>query len=172
MLSLRWLLAEREWVSSFCQEVFFIYACVVPFSCQRPLGVSAYFNNFLCLIQFIYFLIYLFIHSLQVLLTLIAWFQWAFSRPRLYLLCRVEFIVLCLKRFNRGMTLFIYFYFNLFFYCGSRNLPLSFRTPLHKILWFGIEMASIKPMFYLYQRKAELVHCLIVKNISILSYSV
>ena len=33
----------------------FLYACVVPFSCQRPLGVSAYFNSFLFLIQLFFF---------------------------------------------------------------------------------------------------------------------
>ena len=39
--------------------LFFLYTCVVPFSCQRPLGVSAYFDNSLFLIQFnlIYFFI-------------------------------------------------------------------------------------------------------------------
>ena len=42
----------------------FLYACVIPFSYQRPLGVSAYFNNFLFLIQF-KFKKKLFIHSQQ-----------------------------------------------------------------------------------------------------------
>ena len=45
----------------------FLYACVIPFSCQRPLGVSVYSNNFLFLIQFECFF---FIHSLQISLTL------------------------------------------------------------------------------------------------------
>ena len=45
----------------FVGRSIFLYACVAPFSCQRPLGVTAYFNNFLFLIQFNFFLIYLFI---------------------------------------------------------------------------------------------------------------
>ena len=48
-------LKENE-LPPFVGRSLFLYACVVPFSCQRPLGVSAYFNDFLCLIQFFFYL--------------------------------------------------------------------------------------------------------------------
>ena len=57
-------LKENE-LPPFVGRSLFLYACVVPFSCQRPLGVSAYFNNFLCLIQFYFFKIRFF-HSYKL----------------------------------------------------------------------------------------------------------
>ena len=62
MLSVCRSLPEREWASSSCWEVLFPYTCIIPFSCQRPLGVSVYLNSFFLLIQFNFFF---FIHSLQ-----------------------------------------------------------------------------------------------------------
>ena len=56
----RW--KENE-LPSLAGRSLFLYVRVAPFSCQRPLGVSAYFNNFLFLIQFKRF--YLFIYSIQ-----------------------------------------------------------------------------------------------------------
>ena len=50
---------KRDELSLFVGRSFFLHACVTHFSCQRPLGVSAYFNIFLK-IQFKLF-IYLFI---------------------------------------------------------------------------------------------------------------
>ena len=67
MLSIRWSPPEIEKKPvSPCQEVaFFLYACVISFSCQGPLGVSANFKfSFLFFIRFKFF--YLFIRSLQV----------------------------------------------------------------------------------------------------------
>ena len=44
----------------FVGRSLFSYACVIPFSCQKPLGVSAYFNNFSFLIQFNCFFIFIY----------------------------------------------------------------------------------------------------------------
>ena len=42
MLSIRWSPPENEWACSpLSGGCFFLYACVIPFSCQGPLGVSA-----------------------------------------------------------------------------------------------------------------------------------
>ena len=53
---------KKNYLPPFVGRSLFLYACVVPFSCQRPLGVSAYFNHFLFLIQLNFFL-NLFNHS-------------------------------------------------------------------------------------------------------------
>ena len=47
VLSLRWSLLKESEPPPFVGGSLFLYACVAPFTCQRPLGVSAYFNNFL-----------------------------------------------------------------------------------------------------------------------------
>ena len=58
-------LKENE-LPPFVGKSLFLYACIAPCSCQRPLGVSEYFDNFLFLIQFFFFFFNLFIHSLHV----------------------------------------------------------------------------------------------------------
>ena len=47
VLSLRWSLLKENELPPFVRRFLFLCACIAPFSCQRPLGVSTYFNNFL-----------------------------------------------------------------------------------------------------------------------------
>ena len=65
MLPLHLSLLKENELPPFVGRSLFLYACVAPFSCQKPLGVSVYFNNFLFLIQFWFLFICLFIYSLH-----------------------------------------------------------------------------------------------------------
>ena len=66
VLSIRWSLPEREIKPvPLCQEVaFFLNACVIPLSCQGPLGVSAYLSfPFLSFFKKFNLNLFLFIYS-------------------------------------------------------------------------------------------------------------
>ena len=57
-------LKENELPPPFVGRSLFLYACIVPFYCQTPLGVFAYFND--SFFNSIEFFLNLFIHSLRV----------------------------------------------------------------------------------------------------------
>ena len=59
-------LKEKESLLPFVKRLpFFLYACVIPFSCQRPLGVSANLSFSFFFLKFNLNFIYLFIRSLH-----------------------------------------------------------------------------------------------------------
>ena len=58
VLSLRWSLLKENRIPPFVRMVLFLCACIIPYFCQRLLGVSAYFNNYF---NSILIFIYLFI---------------------------------------------------------------------------------------------------------------
>ena len=55
---------KKKACSPLSRRCLFLYACIISFSCQGPLGVSAYLSFPFFLIKFKFF--YLFIHSLHI----------------------------------------------------------------------------------------------------------
>ena len=97
----------------------FLYACVIPFSCQRPLGVSGYFYNFLFLIQLKFFKNYLFIpynssleisrdlRYIYVILFLVAHLQTQLQFPYFGVtFCKIFFLLPCITPFIFSSQLF------------------------------------------------------------------